>query len=317
MRAIDLKPRLTGLLQAAAVVTAVYSVATLTDHLHRYLELFSHFRLQYLAVAAILAVLLLIVRSRAWAILMLAITAINAVPVAGWYLAGPASSEPTGATIKLLLSNVYSGNDDTQQLLDLVAAEDADILFLQEVTDRRNRDLSALREIYRYSLNIPREDNFGIAVLSRHPFVNARVIQSPPFEFPSLVVEIAIDEENVTFMTTHPMPPIGRTGFDGRNEQLESVADAMNSFAGPRVLIGDLNTSMWGNHYDMLVASTGLTNARDGFGVLPTWPTQLPFAMIPIDHCLVSEELRVLDIRTGPNIGSDHLPLIVELDLQD
>ncbi len=72
---------------------------------------------------------------------------------------------------------------------------------------------------------------------------------------------------------------------------------------------------MWAHHYNELVESTGLANARDGFGVLPSWPTNIPIAMIPIDHCLVSDEFTVLDVRTGPDIGSDHLPLIVELGL--
>ena len=313
MRLSDLKPRFVGLLQAGAFVTAVFSLATLADHLHRYLELFSHFRLQYLAVAIILSVLLFVMRSRRWATLMLAVAVVNIIPVWPWYAAEISAAPQERPTIKLLLSNLYSGNKSMQALIDLVNAEDADIVFLQELTSKRNAGLSQLRETFTYSLNIPREDNFGIAVLSRHPFVSAKVIESPPFDLPSLVVEVALDMDTIAFVTTHPLPPIGRTGFDSRNEQLVSIAEVVNSFSGPRVLIGDLNTTMWGHHYERLIADTGLKNARYGFGVLPSWPTHLPFAMIPIDHCLVSDEFAVLDARSGPDIGSDHLPLIVEL----
>ena len=32
---------------------------------------------------------------------------------------------------------------------------------------------------------------------------------------------------------------------------------------------------------------------------------------IPIDDALVSEQVRVLGLETGPNIGSDHYPLVL------
>ena len=113
------------------------------------------------------------------------------------------------------------------------------------------------------------------------------------------------------------MPPLGVDGFRARNQQLDSVADLLNEREGAKVLIGDLNATMWGHHFQRFVDRTGLHNVRRGFGVLPTWPTQLPFAMIPIDHCLVSAGFDVRSVRTGPAIGSDHLPLLVELNVRD
>jgi endonuclease/exonuclease/phosphatase (EEP) superfamily protein YafD len=313
--AVDLKQRLIALLQAAALVTAVFSITTLAGHLHRYLELFSHFRLQYLAIAAGLACLLFILNRRRWAAVMLVIAAVNMMPVYPWYVAEARAAVSGPAPLRLLLSNVYSGNGDTAALIDLVRAEDADIVFLQEITPRHSRELEELRGRFDYSLNIPRDDNFGIAVLSRRPFESARVIQSPPHGFPTLVVEVLIDGTPVTFVTTHPMHPLGTIGFASRNEQLASVAELVNNIEGPRVLIGDLNITMWSHRYARLIEATGLVDARYGFGILPSWPTSLPFAMIPIDHCLVSSEFAVLDARTGPRVGSDHRPLIVDLTL--
>ena len=89
----------------------------------------------------------------------------------------------------------------------------------------------------------------------------------------------------------------------------------MADIEGPKLLIGDLNISMWSHLYDDFETATGMTNTRRGFGAIPTWPQQLPFGRIPIDHCLVSTHFAVVDTRRGPAIGSDHLPLIVDLSL--
>jgi endonuclease/exonuclease/phosphatase (EEP) superfamily protein YafD len=39
----------------------------------------------------------------------------------------------------------------------------------------------------------------------------------------------------------------------------------------------------------------------------------MPLVYIPIEHLLLSKEMGVLKIRSGRNVGSDHLPLITDL----
>jgi endonuclease/exonuclease/phosphatase family metal-dependent hydrolase len=37
---------------------------------------------------------------------------------------------------------------------------------------------------------------------------------------------------------------------------------------------------------------------------------------IPIDHCLVSSDIGVAGFAHGPDLGSDHLPIVVDLTLE-
>jgi len=304
-----------GLLQAAAVVTAVFSVCTIFEQLHRYIELFSHFRLQYLIVSLLLALVFISFRIRNYAVLMMVVAAVNAVPVVPWYLGPDAQTANVGPQITVLHANVLAANDDYRSLAPIIATEQPAIVFLQEMHEGWAETLAALAEDYPYSYFVPRSDNFGIAVISRQPFGSVDQVDSPPLDYPTLVVRILLDDSVVTFVSTHPMNPIGKGAYDARNEQLADIGQIVAALDGPSVLIGDLNVSMWSNHYRKLEADTGLRNARVGFGVIPTWPTFLPFAMIPIDHCLVSRQINVLDVRSGPRIGSDHLPLLVTLAL--
>ncbi len=305
---------LAGLIKAGGFVTALFSFATVINQYHQYLELFSHFRLQYLGVAAILLVLFLLMRSWRYIWLMLATAALNAWFVVPWYLPADETRHSEDA-FKVLLANVFAENNDHFALRVLLDAEQPDIVFLQEIGKGWAATLNTWED-YPHRHIVPRYDYFGIAVLSRLPLETVETVASPPRGFPTLVVTTNVGKNTVTLVSTHPMPPMNTANHKARNEQLASVAELVNEFDVPKVLIGDLNTTMWGKNYQRLAGSTGLENVRKGFGVLPSWPMFLPFAMIPIDHCLVSSELRASDVRLGPDIGSDHRPLIATLQFR-
>ena len=301
----------TGLMKAAAFLTALFSFATVPNAFHEYLELFSHFRLQYLGVALSLLVLLLLLGSRRYALLMLATAALNAWFVVPWYL-------PTGPVpysehrIKVMLANVHAENSDHFALRAVLDQEQPDIVFLQEISTGWAISLDTWED-YPHRHIVPRYDFFGTAILSRIPFDSIETVDSPPRGFPTLVADVTIGGYPVRIASTHPMPPMTTPNFEARNEQLASIPELLEGASGGRVLIGDLNTTMWGDNYRRLVRSAGLENVREGYGVLPSWPTFMPFAMIPIDHCLVSPDLIASDVRLGPAIGSDHRPLILSI----
>lgn len=302
-----------GLLQAVAVVTVLFSVVTVFHHAHYNIELFSHFRLQYLAVSIILCVVFALLRNQMYSFALLIAAVLNAGFVVPWYFD---DYQVVGdSSIKLLHANVYSGNDQYSRLLELVDDEQPDIIFLQEVSPPWLRATRPLQNDYPFFYAEPRLDNFGIAVFSRMAFDSVLHIDSPPLGFPTIVATLTVDGKALTLINTHSMVPFGRANVEARNEQLQSVANIVKQAAGSVILTGDFNATVWTRAYQALEAETGLRNTRKGIGILPTWPTLLPFAMIAIDHAMVSEDIEVIETRTGRRIGSDHLPLIISVAL--
>jgi endonuclease/exonuclease/phosphatase (EEP) superfamily protein YafD len=85
-----------------------------------------------LVVASILLLLFLVMRRWRYAVLMLAAVALNAWFVLPWHL--PLNPVPYAENrIKLLLANVNAENKNHFALQALLAAEQPDIVFLQEI----------------------------------------------------------------------------------------------------------------------------------------------------------------------------------------
>lgn len=313
MRDKKRRVNIVGLLQAAAFLTILFSLLTgfgIPDHR---VELFSHFRLQYFVVSLLLLCSFLFLRSYRYAGALAIVAIFNATLVLPWYFSGTDNLE--GTHLKLIHSNVHSANTDYQRLTDFIAEEQPDIVFLQEVNAEWVAGTQGLLADYPHTYIEAQQGNFGIAAFSRIPFDSITHVDSPPLSHPTIVATITVASKSVTLISTHPTIPVNRQLYQVRNTQFDSVADLVNLAGGNMVLLGDFNASVWDQRFRGLEDATGLKNVRRGFGILPSWPTFLPFAMIPIDHALVSKDIGVVDVRTGKNIGSDHLPLIVTLSL--
>lgn len=307
---------LVGLLQAAAIVTLVFSLVTSVPSIHHHVELFSHFRLQYLAVSILLLLFFGALRNPAYSIAMIGVVVLNASYVLPWYFSdNAADAAGTDTSIRLMNANVLSQNEQYDRLLQIIDDEQPDIVFLQEVSPQWLAALGSIQGDYPFHYAEPRHDNFGIAVFSRLPFDAVTHVDSPPLDFPTIIATMTVEGARLTLINTHPMIPLDRSGFEARNQQLESIAAIVAAVQGRVVLSGDFNTSMWSPAYQALEEATGLRNARQGTGILPTWPTFMPFAMIPIDHVLVSRDIRVIDVARGRRTGSDHLALFVDFML--
>lgn len=308
--------RIISVFEFSAIALLLVIMASMLSSLHYFAELLSHFQFQYFWIAILLFVLFALLRRKKACVITLISLLLAASQVIPLYFdwAEPHAKTVSKRAIKMMLSNVYSGNREHNKLIEFIKDEQPDILVLQEVNKRWVDKLTVLFELYPYRLIEPRSDNFGIAVFSKIDTVKQELIYLGGVKIPSVESTFSVNDKVFSFITTHPVPPISQDYYQFRNTQLATVAKRISKIDTAKVLIGDLNITTWSSDYQLLELDTGLRNARHGFGVLPTWPVNLSTLMIPIDHILVSQEFAVKNLFTGPDVGSDHLPLVVVVE---
>ena len=77
--------------------------------------------------------------------------------------------------------------------------------------------------------------------------------------------------------------------------------------------LGDLNATPWSAHFKRLLRNAKLRNASRGHGIHRTWPVGMWLMRIPIDHALHSVDVAIADFYVGDEVGSDHLPIVVDV----
>ncbi len=237
-----------------------------------------------------------------------------------------ASASASGPTIRVVLANLHYQGLPTPEAIAWFESIDADLLVLEELSPAWAEALSEIRDASASSAWHPESDASGIGVISRLPMTAVRMRPRERGAFPGIEATIDLGGRSVRLFAVHPIPPINRAAVAGRNAALAALAQeiaALDGGSAAVIVLGDLNETPWGSAMRSLLETSGLRTAREGFGRTPTWPARLRssvnrvprFLMIPIDHCLVSPEIRVTSFRTGPAVGSDHLPIVADLSL--
>ncbi len=298
------------------VVTVGLLVATLFGFLgrvHWFLDLFSHFRVQYMQLCLPIIGIYLWKRMNKKGVAMILLAAINYSFVLPLYFGKPEA--PTKKPIRAMLMNINAGNGNTEEVLKAIEQAGPDILLLEEVTTQWNQELQVLNETYPYQVEQPRDDCFGIKLFSKLPLSKSEVVEIGQSGVPTILTTLHTSQGEISFIGTHPLPPIGNSYSKSRNLQLQALSSVVEKQKHPALLIGDLNTTPWSPHFQTLEKESGLKNSMKGFGFQPSWAGNW-FIKIPIDHVLHAEEITIHNRMLGPNVGSDHLPVIVDFTLR-
>lgn len=298
-------------------------------------EIAAQLRVPFGQVLLVCALPLVLLRARGSALAVLTVACLCLGPSL-WLGVVPrpeATTLKAATDLRVVCANVLYPNEHRGELLDAVAAQDADVIGLEEVTvPWRAAALARFAATHPHTVSGCDQAQWdstaiGQLVLSRYPIQKSTVIRDGVEQYGRPVVEAVIDAPGgpVTVQVAHPERPGRAWRLTLRTRQLDALA--ARPVEGARVVMGDLNTASSSPLFRRFVAETGLVDTRRGFGRQATWrqfPGHVPRAVartlrpywspsVAIDHVLVSDELVAVDREVFKLTGSDHLGVVCTL----
>ncbi|MEO6080613.1 MAG: DUF6152 family protein [Steroidobacteraceae bacterium] len=302
---------LSRIARGVALLALIPSWLGLLGGWHWLLDLFAHFRWEYLIISAVVIVWAMWRRQRGIAVLAAVTFLLNAVLIATLAFDSEVSeaSVADNFSLRVLSQNVLRSNPDKQAVVDHVLASDADVVLLLEVDKQWMAALQTLQTKYPYSLAEPRANSFGIALFSRIPWSSAKILWLGDLKVPLVEVAFTHQGRNFVFIGTHTMSPVGGRRARLRDRQLQLLAEHVTQLKVPVLVVGDLNATPWSA--GIRIATSGNLKFRS---LSPPWtPTWRVGTIhpIPIDHALATAPLVITRRAVGPDVGSDHRSLSI------
>ncbi|MBO9708233.1 MAG: endonuclease/exonuclease/phosphatase family protein [Caulobacter sp.] len=243
--------------------------------------------------------------------------------------------------LRLMTYNVHRcvGTDrklDVERVAEVIAAENPDVVALQELDVRRARtkgvdqahrlaELLKMKSHFHPAMAVE-EELYGDALLTALPETKVKADGLPLFPaIPGLEprgavwISVEVGGVPVQIINTH----LGLVPQEQKRQAAALLGEkwlASPAWITPGVLLGDFNATPYSATYRLLRAAL-----HDAQAPTPTWrrpptatfPSQFPF--MRIDHVFVTKGLRTLDVRSPfdarSRLASDHLPLVVDLEV--
>jgi endonuclease/exonuclease/phosphatase (EEP) superfamily protein YafD len=303
------------LLTASGVVVSALTIIGFVGKLWWFFELFSHFRVQYLLSLTIISTLLLVGRKFRTSLAFGLCAAVNLVLILPYYLVPDRPRSDNMTVIRVVAINVNTANKRYDLIKQYILETAPDILLLTEVDEGWLEGIADIEDLYPYQKSQPQDDNFGIALYSKHPCQKCDILYFGNDRIPSVKGEFELGGKLFTVVGTHPLPPKNRVYSLSRNNQLDAIADYLAGVKSHKMLLGDLNVTPWSYEFTRVAGQAALHDSARGFGLQLTWPAYSYIFRLPIDHCLVSSDIRVMNRSVGRHVGSDHFPILIDFIL--
>jgi endonuclease/exonuclease/phosphatase family metal-dependent hydrolase len=245
-----------------------------------------------------------------------------------------------GMTLDIVTFNVWGHNARLGDVQEWLKETEADIVLLQEIPEQyANHQIPGLAKWYPYQVSQSTATRWwGNLFLSRHPILS---VEDLPGEGVPAQQRFTIDfnGQNLAIYNVHFAMPIGAPRLpqlknhyivttalsynnSARNGEIVRLLARLETEPLPYIVAGDFNMSEYAAIYGRIADTMRDAYRESSGGWGGTWPIsivdELPQFIPPllrVDYIWHSDYFRTVEVREGPRLGSDHLPLYAQLEL--
>ncbi len=229
------------------------------------------------------------------------------------------TEDDPGDSLTLIVSNVRMQNKEYGKLIELVKNYKPDILITVETSHWWKDRLAALEEVFPFHFYHPLENTYGMLLFSRIPLIKPEVKFLVQDEVPSIHTKVRFNDSSINLICVHPKPPAPGEADTSvpRDRELMKLAREIRSDREAYIIAGDFNDVAWSDTTTRFQRKSEMLDPRKGRGFFSTYNANIPFLRFPLDHFFFTRQFRLIDMQKLPDIGSDHFPIMVKVELND
>lgn len=219
----------------------------------------------------------------------------------------------------IFTSNVLQKNKEYDKVINEVKKVDPDIVVFTETNEKWSEKLSkGVGDKYPFKVLAPIDNTYGMLLYSRLKLANAHTAYIVDDSIPSMHAIVTLTSgKKFQLHAIHPTPPMPQENPSSTDRDAELMKVALETMDAklPVVVIGDFNDVAWSQSTQLFKKLGGLLDVRVGRSFYNTFDVNNFLLRWPLDQIFVTEEFRVNNIATGPDVGSDHFPFYAKLSL--
>jgi len=221
----------------------------------------------------------------------------------------PSSDRPT---VKLLTVNLWHKNDDVAAVIELITQERPDIVALIELTPTWQRALAPILRPFGSRAFETSDGSSGIGLYGRTHLRDPEIVRLFDGARPAVAAQLDLFGRIAHLLVVHPPGTLFPGQVAEHERELAAIAEWARTHKPRSAVCGDLNAARWSRALRDVLSEGALRAALPGGLFQGSWPALPPPLKVAIDGCLVGSGIRARAIL-GPRVGSDHLPVTVEL----
>jgi len=204
---------------------------------------------------------------------------------------------------KLNVAHINLGNlaFEIEPIKNLLRDENIEVVSFQELTPNWDKKLRIeLTDEFPYAILEKRVDFYGLAVFSRFPFAGSDIFECDGK--PNLNVIVEKEDTKFQVISSYLTPALDNKSLIQASEQLNLIADQVNSSSEPLIALGEYNMVYWANEIRSFRSKTNLQNSRRDLvdGNL----------RVPYDHIFFSSALECTQFKEVKDHSENYLGIV-------